>query len=66
MMQYKAVITKITSANLCMPIEDIINYFTKKCGKEGNISRTKRAIQMKQKTLFIVFEGLSFGEKIKI
>ena len=28
MMQYKAVITKITSANLCMPIDDIINYFT--------------------------------------
>ena len=26
------------------------------------ISRTKRAFKMKQKTLFIVFEGLPFGE----
>ena len=47
---------KITSANLCKPIHDIINYSTSiwpfefgKCGKEGknykkfNISRTKRA-----------------------
>ena len=47
---------KITSANLCRPIHDIINYSTsicpfesEKCGKEGkkyknlNISRTKRA-----------------------
>ena len=30
--------------------------------KNPNISRTKRAFQMKQKTSFIVFEGLSFGE----
>ena len=36
------VISKITSANLCKPIHDIINYFTSicpfesgKCGKEG-------------------------------
>ena len=29
------------------------------------ISRTKRAFHMKQKAFFIVFEGLSFGEKIK-
>ena len=50
------VILKITSANLCMPIYDIINYSTSifpsesgKCGKEGkkdknlNILRKKRA-----------------------
>ena len=30
-----------------------------------NISRTKRAFQMKYTGFFIVFEGLSFGEKIK-
>ena len=45
MMKYKAVfakITKITSANLCRPIHDIINYSSSicpfesgKCGKEG-------------------------------
>ena len=28
-----------------------------------NISRTKRDFYFKQKTSFIVFEGLSFGEK---
>ena len=42
-----------------------------KCGKEGknyknvNVSRTKRA-SIKKLYLFILFEGLSFGEKIKI
>ena len=54
------VILKITSANLCKPIYEIINYSTSichfksgKCGKEGkdfknlNISRTKRAFYMK-------------------
>ena len=30
-----------------------------------NILRRKRAFHIKQKTFFIVFEGLSFGEKIK-
>ena len=33
--------------------------------KNLNISRTKRAFQMKQK-FFVVFEGLSLGEKVKI
>ena len=50
------VIPKITPANLCKPIHDIINYSTSicplesgKCGKEGknyknlNVLRTKRA-----------------------
>ena len=31
--------------------------------KNLNISRTKRAFQMKYKTFFIVFKGLSFDEK---
>ena len=42
MMQYKAVFPKITPANLCKPIHDIINYSTficpfesGKCEKEG-------------------------------
>ena len=34
--------------------------------KKLNISRTKRALKMKLKAVFIVFEGLSFGKKIKI
>ena len=34
--------------------------------KSLNISRKKRAFLMKQKTLFIVLEGLSFGRKTKI
>ena len=34
--------------------------------KNLNISRTKRVFKMKQKTFFIVFEGLSVDEKIKI
>ena len=32
--------------------------------KNLNISRTKRAFEMKKTTYFTVFEGLSFGEKI--
>ena len=70
---------RITSANLCKTVDDIINYSTSicpvesgNCGKEGkklqnlNILRMKRDFSMKQKTFFIVFKGLSFGEKIKI
>ena len=66
----------MTSANLYKSIQDIINYSTSicpfesgKCGNEGEklqkfeISRTKRAFSMKQKTFFIVFK---FGEKIEI
>ena len=41
----------------------------KKRGRQKNknlsISRMKRAFSMKQKTFFIVFQGLSFGEKQK-
>ena len=34
--------------------------------KNLSILRTERAFSMKLKTFSIVFEGLSFGEKIKI
>ena len=62
------VIPKFASANLCMPIHDIIYYSTficllnlesveSGCGKEGE------KIKMKLKAFFIVFEGLLFGEK---
>ena len=34
--------------------------------KKLNILRTKRAFKIKKKTFFIVFEGLSLDEKIKI
>ena len=34
--------------------------------KNLNISKMKRAFKMKQNAFFIVFEGLSFGIKIKI
>ena len=39
----------------------------RKRGKDRNrkISRTKRAFLMKQKAIFIVFEGLPFGKKKK-
>ena len=33
--------------------------------KNWNISGTKRALQMKSKTFFMVFGGLSFDGKIK-
>ena len=61
----------MTSTNLCKPIHDIINYSTFICSfvsgkcekgknyKNLNTLRTKRDFQMKQKALFIVFEGLS-------
>ena len=74
------VIPKITAANLCKPIHDIINstsicpFESGKCQKEGkklqkfeylNISRTKELFRWYKKD-FIVFKALSFGEKIKI
>ena len=33
--------------------------------KKLNISRTKRAFPIKQKTFFVISKGLSFGEKKK-
>ena len=68
------------SANLCKPNYDIINYSTTicpfecgKCGKEGKklqkfeyLENKKSFLDEIKKTFFIVFEGLSFDEKIKI
>ena len=70
--------SKITSANLCKTIHDIKNYSTficpfesrqfgkRKIFKKLNILGTKRAFQMNKNTFFVVFEGLSSGEKIKM
>ena len=65
------VIPKITSANLCKPIHDIINYSTSiwpfefgKGGKEGKKSQNFQYLENEKsfldeiKTFFIVFEGL--------
>ena len=73
------VIPKIASANLCKLIHDIINYFTSicsfesgKCGKEEEkllkieYLKKEKSFLDKTKNIFTVFEGLSFGEKIKI
>ena len=70
------VISKIASANLCKPVHDITNYSTSicpfvsgKCGKEGKKLQKFEYLQKEKsffdekKTLFIVFEGLSFGGK---
>ena len=71
--------SEITSANLWKPIYDIINYSTSicpfksgKCGKEGKklqkfgyLENEKSFLEEIKKT-FLVFEGLSFDEKIKI
>ena len=71
------VIPKITSANLCKAIDDIINYSTffhpfesRKCGKDGKNHKNLKSRERKElfrwnKTFFILSEGLSFGEKIK-
>ena len=68
-------ISKITSANLCKPIHDIMNYCTficpfesGKCGK-GKIYKNKVVSRDKKSyfneiTFIIVFEGLSFGENV--
>ena len=66
----------MTPENVCKPIHDIINYSTFICpfepgklGKQGkkykdlNISRTNKALLLKKKNIFIVFEALSFGKK---
>ena len=66
-------------ANLFKPILDIINYSTsifplqpRRCGKEGEILQKFEYLENEKrfldenKTFFIVFQGLLFGEKIKI
>ena len=70
--------SKITSANLCKPIHGIIKYSTSiypfesgKCGKEGEKIQKFEYLKIEKsfldeiKPFFIVFEGLSFGAKIK-
>ena len=73
------VIPKITSANLCKLIHDIINYPTficpfesAKCGKEGKKNtkiwisgENKKLFRGNKKPFFIIFNVLSCGEKIK-
>ena len=74
-----SVIPNITPANLCKPIHDIINYSISicpfesgKCGKEEQKLQKFECLENEKsfldeiKTLFIVFQGLSLGEKIKI
>ena len=74
------VIPKITPANLCKPIHDLINYSTStcsfesgKCGREEEklqkfeyLENEKSFLDEKKKTFCTVFEGLLFSEKIKI
>ena len=71
-----SVIPNIIPANSCKPIHDIINYSISicpfesgKCGKEEqklqNLGNEKSFLD-EIKTFFIVFQGLSVGEKIKI
>ena len=76
------VIPNIKSTNLCKSINDIINYSTSICPlnpesvdrKRKNYKNfekqkspeRKEFFQWNEKTFFIVLEGLSFGEKIKI
>ena len=72
------VIPKITSANLCRSIHGIIDYSTSicpfesgKCGKEVKklqkfeYLKNKKSFLDEIKNILIVFEGLSFDEKIK-
>ena len=74
-----SVIPNITPANLCKPIHDIINYSISicpfesgKCGKEEQklqkfeYLENKKSFLDETKYIFIVFQGLSLGEKIKI
>ena len=73
------VIPKITSATLCKPIYDIINYSTsicpfrcRTCGKQGERLQKFEYLENKESFLdeiikkIIVFQGLWFGKKIKI
>ena len=71
--------SKITSANSCKPIHDIIKYSTsiypfesEKCAKKGkkiqNIENVKieKSFLDEIKAVFVVFAGLSVDRKIKI
>ena len=69
-------IPKITSANICKIVYNIINYSTficpfefLKCGKEGKklqkieYLESKKSFFDEMKNIFIVFERLTFDEK---
>ena len=69
----------MTSANLCKPIYDVINYSTSiypfesgMCGKEGKMLQKFEYLENKKrfldeiKNIFHSFKGLSFDEKMKI
>ena len=69
----------MTSANLCKPIHDIINYSTSicpfesgKCGKEGKkiqkceYLENEKSFLEEMKNIFHSFSRATFGEKIKI
>ena len=69
----KAVFPNVTSANLCKPIHNVINYFTfiwtwkawegrEKIQKFEYLKNEKSFLD-EIKKFFIFFEGLSFGEK---
>ena len=59
-------------AIVCCPVCDVINfeiYFSflilhnqKSQDKNVNILRTKRAVKMKERTLFLIFKGLSLKQ----
>ena len=69
----------MSSANLCKPIQDIVNYSSSidpfesgKCGKEGKKLQKFEYLENEKsffdeiKNTFYSFERLSFGEKINI
>ena len=71
--------SKITFANLCSSVHNIINYSTSicpyesgKCGKEDKkwqkfeYLENEKSLLDEIKPFFTVFKGVSFGEKIKI
>ena len=57
------VISKITSANLCMPDNDIIYYSTFDSPFESEKCEKQKKKLQKLEYLIIVFEGPSFGKK---
>ena len=72
------VIPQFPFPNLCKPIHHIINYSTSicpfqsgKCGKEVQklqkfeYLKNEKSFFNEMKNIFIVFEGLSFGEKLQ-
>ena len=73
------VIPKITSANICKSVHDIISclasicpFESGKCGKEGKKSQkfeypeNEKSLLDEIKNIFHSFKGLSYGEKLNI